>query len=95
MPNNVIGYLDLSNQCVIVRLEKLVSFIINEGDRHTILTGDLHDVFSHVDVFPTCYLSSIMGITSPATCYITNGHSPKNDMDNVLGLPGIGSVTRP
>ncbi|GMN67636.1 hypothetical protein TIFTF001_036688 [Ficus carica] len=35
------------------------------------------------------------GIASSATCCITNGRSPKNGMDNVLKLSGIGLVIRP
>ncbi|GMN58786.1 hypothetical protein TIFTF001_027873 [Ficus carica] len=76
-------------------VEKLVGVIISDGDRDIVLTGDLRDVFSHVDIFPTCYLPSITGVAYPATCRITGGHSPKNGMDNVLGRPGIGPVTRP
>ncbi|GMN44762.1 hypothetical protein TIFTF001_013953 [Ficus carica] len=93
--DNVNGYIDFSDQCIVVQVEKLVGFIVSEGNWDAILAGDFRDVFSHVNVFPACYMLNITGVASPSTCRITCSCSPKNGMDNVLGLPGIGSVTRP
>ncbi|GMN48170.1 hypothetical protein TIFTF001_017338 [Ficus carica] len=93
--NSIIGYLDFSDRGIVIWVDKFVCFIVSEGNQNTVLAGDLHDVFDHVSVFPARYLSSVPDVASSATCFITCGRSPKNDMDNVHGLPGIGLVTRP
>ncbi|GMN60641.1 hypothetical protein TIFTF001_029742 [Ficus carica] len=93
MSTSVIGYLDFSDQSIIVWVEKLVGFIVGEGNRDTILVGYLCDVFGHVNVFPTCYLPSLPSVTYPAACCITCDCSLKNGMDNVLELPNVSLIT--
>ena len=76
-------------------MEELVVFIVGEGNQDTVLVGDLRDLFGYVNVFPMSYLPSVLTVASPAAYCITRDHSQKNDMDNVLELPGVGQVTRP
>ena len=93
MPNSVIGYVDFSDQSIVVWVEKLVGFIISEVDQDAFLARYLRNVFGHVNVFLACHLPSVLSVASLAVYRITCGRSPKNCMGNVLGLPGIGRVT--
>nr|GMN66108.1 hypothetical protein TIFTF001_035178 [Ficus carica] len=88
MADDVICYLDFPDQCVVVWVKKLISLVVREGDRITVLTVDFCDVLCHVYILSPGNLPCLTDITSPATCGVTSGSPFKDGVDNVLGLRG-------
>ncbi|GMN66120.1 hypothetical protein TIFTF001_035187 [Ficus carica] len=89
MADDVICYLDFPDQCVVVWVKKLISLVVREGDRITVLTVDFCDVLCHVYILSPGNLPCLTDITSPATCGVTSGSPFKDGVDNVLGLRSI------
>ncbi|GMN69286.1 hypothetical protein TIFTF001_038337 [Ficus carica] len=75
--------------CVIVWVEKLIGFVVGEGDWSTVPPVNFRDVLSHVYIFSPINLLGLTGITFPVTHGVTSGSPSKDGVDNVLGLRGI------
>ena len=92
--DDVVGYSDISDQCIVMRVEQLIDFIVGEGNRGTTLAVDFGGMLCHVYIFPTSESLRLADIASSITDSGVSGISTKNCMDNVLQLHIIGPVAR-